>query len=126
MSVQEPPLTMGVEEEYLLVDLETGNLAQGVPDVFIEECTAELGEQVSPEFLQAQVEIGTRVCGNISEVRAELKRLRSGVVRIAANHGLPRSPRRPIRPGVGVTRTTPPRNVMRGSRVTCRRWPADC
>tara|TARA_B100000676_G_scaffold313018_1_gene390733 strand:- start:12343 stop:12498 length:156 start_codon:yes stop_codon:yes gene_type:complete len=51
MSVQEPPLTMGVEEEYLLVDLETGNLAQGVPDVFIEDCTAELGEQVSPEFL---------------------------------------------------------------------------
>jgi len=88
MAVSEPSFTMGIEEEYLLVDAETGALAQHVPESFIGECTDELGEQVSPEFLQSQVEIGTRICANVGEAREELKRLRGGIARIAGRHGL--------------------------------------
>ncbi len=88
MALAEPAFTIGVEEEYLLVDPETWNLAENPPDSLIDECVQEMGDQVTPEFLRAQVEIGTRPCGNIAEMREELIRLRGGVARVAAKHGL--------------------------------------
>ena len=88
MTTAEPAFTLGVEEEYLLVDAETGDLASDPPESLMDECMSALGEQVTNEFLRAQVEIGTKVCGNIGEVRAELRRLRSGVARACGNHGL--------------------------------------
>ncbi len=61
MSRSEPPFTIGIEEEYLLVDPETRDLAIDVPAALMAECERRLEEQVSPEFLQSQIEIGTRV-----------------------------------------------------------------
>src|SRR5690606_36724799 len=43
--------------------------------------------QVSPEFLRAQIEIGTKVCNSIAEVREELGRLRKCVSNVAERHG---------------------------------------
>ena len=83
----EPSFTMGIEEEYLLVDKETLALAEA-PDALMEDCVAALGGQVSPEFLRCQVEVGTRVCKTIGEARDDLKRLRSTVSEIAGKHGL--------------------------------------
>ena len=88
MTIAEPAFTLGVEEEYLLVDMETGDLASDPPESLIDECVRELGEQVTNEFLQPQVEIGTSVCTDIGEVRQELRRLRGGVARACGNHGL--------------------------------------
>ena len=88
MTIAEPAFTLGVEEEYLLVDMETGDLASDPPESLIDECVRELGEQVTNEFLQPQVEIGTSVCTDIGEVRQELRRLRGGVARACSNHGL--------------------------------------
>ena len=82
-----PSFTLGLEEEYLLVDAETMDLAE-TPEGLIEEYRAELQDQVSPEFLQCQVEVGTRVCRDIPGARDELKRLRATIARIAARHGL--------------------------------------
>jgi len=82
-----PSFTMGIEEEFLLVDAETLDLAEAPPGL-IEECADALHGQVSPEFLQCQVEIGTRVCANISEARDDLKRLRGTVAEFAGRHGL--------------------------------------
>jgi carboxylate-amine ligase len=79
--------TLGIEEEYLLVDRETGDLCKA-PEALMEDCAGELEGQVSPEFLQCQIEIGTRVCPDITAARADLKRLRSTVSRCAARHGL--------------------------------------
>ncbi|MFY0632456.1 MAG: carboxylate-amine ligase [Vannielia sp.] len=87
MAVKTPSFTLGIEEEYLLVNRDTLNLARA-PEALMEACAAELSDQVSPEFLQCQIEIGTRVCGNISEARDDLKRLRSAISRHAAEHGL--------------------------------------
>ena len=87
MSQPDPSYTIGIEEEYLLVDPQTGKLAEA-PDQLMEECGAALEGQFSPEFLQCQVEIGTRVCQNISEAREDLKHLRSTVASIAKKHGL--------------------------------------
>lgn len=85
--MHQPEFTIGIEEEYLLVDQDSRALA-GAPDGFIEACQAELGEQVSPEFLQCQVEIGTKVCATVGDARDDLRRLRSTISAIAARHGL--------------------------------------
>ncbi len=83
----EPDFTLGVEEEYLLVDAESLALAEA-PDGLMEACAAELEDQVSPEFLQCQIEIGTRVCADTAAARDELRRLRGAVAKIAGNYGL--------------------------------------
>ncbi|MFP7570456.1 carboxylate-amine ligase [Marivita sp. S2033] len=85
--MQEPDFTLGIEEEYLLVDLDSFALAEA-PSHLMDDCAAELEDQVSPEFLQCQIEIGTKVCANINEARDDLKRLRSTVARCAKKHNL--------------------------------------
>ncbi len=87
MAAPKPDFTLGIEEEYLLVDLETLELA-AAPQALMDACAADLEGQVSPEFLQCQIEIGTRVCRDIGEAREDLKRLRSSVARHAREHGL--------------------------------------
>jgi len=79
--------SLGIEEEYLLVDRDTGDLCDA-PEGLMAACAADLQDQVSPEFLQCQIEIGTRVCRDIAEARADLKRLRATVSKRAAEHGL--------------------------------------
>jgi carboxylate-amine ligase len=82
-----PPLTIGVEEEYLLVDQETRALVVDPPESLMKDCQARLGEQVTSELLRSQIEIGTRVCKNVQEVREDLIRLRSNVKEVANSHG---------------------------------------
>jgi len=87
MARTDPAFTIGVEEEYLLVDKDTMELARA-PQALMDSCMAEMGGQVSPEFLQCQIEVGTKVCHTIGEARDDLKRLRSCVSEHAADHGL--------------------------------------
>ncbi len=87
MAEQEPAFSIGIEEEYLLVDLETLALAEA-PEALMQACTDRLGDQVSPEFLSCQIEIGTKVCANVSEAREDLKRLRRCIAEEAHKHGL--------------------------------------
>ena len=87
MAIKTPSFTMGIEEEYLLVDKDTYDLAEA-PEGLIEDCAEALEGRVSPEFLACQVEIGTGICANISEARDDLKRLRSTVAQKAAEHNL--------------------------------------
>lgn len=87
MPLKAPEFTIGIEEEYLLVDKDSLDLAPA-PAALMEECQAELESQVSPEFLDCQIEIGTRVCATVSDAREDLKHLRSTVARVAAKHNL--------------------------------------
>ncbi len=86
--IKEPSFTIGIEEEYWLVNRETRDLIKESPPNLLEECTKELEQQVTPEFLQSQIEVGTRVCDSLQEARADVIRLRGCVSRVAANHGL--------------------------------------
>lgn len=83
----EPSFTMGIEEEYLLVHEDSLELAEA-PQELMDACTSALGDQVSPEFLRCQVEVGTGVCKTIAEAREDLKRLRSTVKEMSGKHGL--------------------------------------
>jgi len=88
MTTTGPPFTIGVEEEYLLVDKQTRALVIDPPQSLIGEFEEVLGEQVSSELLRSQVEIGTKVCRNVQEVREELVRLRRAIIDVAGRHGL--------------------------------------
>jgi carboxylate-amine ligase len=83
-----PALTLGIEEEYLLVDAQTRELANDPPASFSARCEQLLGERVTHEFLRCQVEIGTAICANLADVRRELIELRGTVARVAAEHDL--------------------------------------
>mgnify|MGYP001265142260 FL=1 len=62
MALEEPAFTIGIEEEYLLVDRETRDLCAEPPPSMMADCEQRLTGQVSPEFLRAQIEAETRVC----------------------------------------------------------------
>ena len=88
MSLKEPSFTIGIEEEYLLVDRETRELATDVPPDLVEECGKRVKEgQVTPEFLQSQIEVGTRVCATVKEAGEELAYLRRLVAEVAEEYG---------------------------------------
>ncbi len=89
MTPREPSFTIGVEEEYLLVDRRSRNLVSEPPAALIEECASlSLTGQVSPEFLQAQIEVDTAVCNSLEEVRNDLAHLRRTVAAVSGKHGL--------------------------------------
>ncbi len=83
-----PSFTIGIEEEYLLIDPETRDLAADPPVSILEECTQRVGERVTPEFLRAQIEVGTKVCKSIAEVKDDLRALRCCIRDVAQDHGL--------------------------------------
>ncbi len=88
MAVAEPEFTLGIEEEYFLVDRATRDVAGDPPPEMLSECEALLAGQVGPEFLRSQIEVGTRVCASLAEARADLRRLRTTVAAVAARHGM--------------------------------------
>ncbi|MFE6834015.1 glutamate--cysteine ligase [Streptomyces sp. NPDC057705] len=79
-------LTVGVEEEFLLVDRRTGLPVARGPGV-VKAATAALGEQVQAEFFSAQVEVCTRPTAGLAELRSELALLRKVMGDVAASEG---------------------------------------
>src|SRR3982751_2879391 len=79
--------TLGIEEEFQIVDPKTRELRSHVSE-FLEEGKMILGEQIKPEMIQSMVEVGTGICKNIQEARADITRLRSIISRLASKTGL--------------------------------------
>jgi glutamate---cysteine ligase / carboxylate-amine ligase len=88
VSSTEPPFTVGIEEEYLLVDLATRDVNENPPAKLLETCTEQGDGHINPEFLRSQLEVSTRVCHSIAEARADLGRLRGIIVAVARGYGL--------------------------------------
>ncbi len=82
-----PSLTLGIEEEYLIVDRETRDLVREPSDDFHAACSEALGEQVTGEYLQCQVEIGTKPHKTVPDAAKDLKQLRAGVAKAAEAFG---------------------------------------
>lgn len=83
-----PPLTLGIEEEYQIINPETRNL-----HAYISELISQDEQKVNPlllkaEFMQSQVEVGSHVCKNIKELRQEVIRLRRAVIKMAEDNDL--------------------------------------
>jgi glutamate---cysteine ligase / carboxylate-amine ligase len=79
--------TIGVEEEFQIVDPATGELRSHVSEL-VQATSSGLGDQVKPELHQSIVEIGTKICGDVPELDADLRRTRSELVRAAHRVGL--------------------------------------
>jgi carboxylate-amine ligase len=88
MAVPIPPLTLGVEEEYQIIDPETRNLHAYISELISQDQRRPFRLELKKEFMQSQVEVGTYVCRNIREVRQEVMRLRRSVSGLAAENGL--------------------------------------
>jgi carboxylate-amine ligase len=86
VSPKPPSLTLGIEEEYQIIDPETRELRSYITEI-LKEDSVLMGE-VKPELHQSMVEVGTRVCRTPTDVRQELKRLRKLVIDLAAKNGL--------------------------------------
>jgi carboxylate-amine ligase len=81
-----PSLTLGIEEEYQIIDPETRELRSYITEILSGD-HMQL-EEIKPELHQSMVEIGTRVCRTPADVRAELVRLRGHVMELAGRSGL--------------------------------------
>jgi carboxylate-amine ligase len=79
--------TIGVEEEFQIVDPTTGELRSHVSEL-VQATSSGLGDQVKPELHQSIVEIGTKICGDVPELDSDLRRTRSELVRAAQRVGL--------------------------------------
>lgn len=88
MTLPNPPLTMGVEEEYQIIDPESRNLHAYITELLLQDQQLDVSLDLKPEFMQSQVEVGSNVCRNISEVRQELIRLRRAVTQMADKNGV--------------------------------------
>ena len=82
------PYTLGVEEEYMLLDGETFDLVQHVDTVLAATSGHELESRINPELMQSVLEIATPVCHTASDVEAELRKLRGFVCDLARERGM--------------------------------------
>lgn len=79
--------TLGIEEEFQIVDPHTRELRSHVVEI-LEEGVMLLGEQIKPEMIQSMVEVGTGICHNIQEAREDITNLRSVISGLARKNGL--------------------------------------
>jgi carboxylate-amine ligase len=84
--MQDEPLTIGIEEEFQIVD--AGGELKAHIDAVMAEATPKLGESVKPEMLQSVVEVGTKICANVTEAREEIVRLRGSLIEILGHADL--------------------------------------
>jgi carboxylate-amine ligase len=80
--------TLGVEEEYMLLDSETFDLVQHIDTVLAAVQGHELEPRINAELMQSVLEIATPVCHTASDVEAQLVKLRSYVSQVAREQGL--------------------------------------
>ena len=85
---QDLAITLGVEEEFFLVDPATRDLLADPDEAIFEACEQAGGPHtVVHEFLRSQIETNTRVCSSVAEVRTALRETRRLVIEAAEAHG---------------------------------------
>jgi carboxylate-amine ligase len=80
-------ISIGIEEEYMIVDPQTGELSSAVEHI-LKDGVDKLGNQITTEMLQCQVEVATPICESIQEARAQIIHARKVVHEVAQKHGL--------------------------------------
>ena len=87
MSAKEHTFTLGIEEEFAIIDPETRELRSHIQEI-LEYGKVILKEQIKPEMHQSVVELGTEICQSIVDARAHVIELRSRLAELAAGSGL--------------------------------------
>src|SRR6059036_3004938 len=85
--MKEHVFTLGIEEEFAIIDPETRELRSHIQEIL--ECgKVILKEQIKPEMHQSVVELGTEICDSIEHARAHVIELRSRLAELAGRSGL--------------------------------------
>ncbi|MDQ2901247.1 MAG: carboxylate-amine ligase [Acidobacteriota bacterium] len=84
----QPSFTIGIEEEYQVIDPETRDLRSHISAEILEKGKKLLHERVKAEMHQSVVEVGTGICKNISEARRDVMEIRRGIIGLAHENGL--------------------------------------
>jgi carboxylate-amine ligase len=87
MSLKDHTFTLGIEEEFAIVDPETRELRSHIQEI-LEGGKVALKEQIKPEMHQSVVELGTEICDSISCAREHVTELRSQLAELAGRSGL--------------------------------------
>ncbi|MEM7190420.1 MAG: carboxylate-amine ligase [Pseudomonadota bacterium] len=85
--METPSFTVGIEEEYLIVDRETRDLVKEPDAAFLNRCSDLTEGHSTPEFLQCQIEVGTRPHARVSDAEDDLRQLRRAIADAAAEFG---------------------------------------
>src|SRR5215207_6056120 len=83
-----PSFTIGIEEEYQTIDPVTFDLRSHINAEIIAKGKRQLDERIKAEMHQSVVEVGTGVCRNMKEARADIVNLRRAMVKLAKDNGL--------------------------------------
>ncbi len=87
MSVRNHVFTLGIEEEFAIIDPETRELRSHIQEI-LEDGKVTLKEQIKPEMHQSVVELGTQICQSVVDARAHVTELRSKLAELAGRSGL--------------------------------------
>src|SRR5438034_9072915 len=87
MSAKDHVFTLGIEEEFAIIDPETRELRSHIQEI-LEGGKVTLKEQIKPEMHQSVVELGTEICQSIVDARAHVIELRSRLAELAGRSGL--------------------------------------
>ena len=85
--ITRPSFTLGIEEEFQIIDPETRELKSHIQEMFTEG-ELRLKEEIKREMHEAVIEVGTPICRDISEARREVTRLRSEIIGLCERNGL--------------------------------------
>ena len=80
--------SVGHEEDYLVVNKYNGELIVEPPKGLMRDCKKKLGNQVKPEFLKSQIEVGTKICKSIKDLKNNLIFLRRSIAKILDKYDL--------------------------------------
>jgi len=80
--------SIGLEEEYLIVNKYDGELIIDPPKNLMRDCKKKLKQQVKPEFLKSQIEVRTKVCSTIKDLKKNLIFLRKNISEILNQYDL--------------------------------------
>lgn len=83
-----PSLTIGIEEEYQIINPETRQLTSYITQFLDGESTILRERQIKPELHQSMVELGSNVCRDITEARSEIIKMRTMINDLAGSKGL--------------------------------------
>lgn len=83
----EPSFTLGIEEEFQVVDPVSRLLKSHISELFIEG-ERRLKDEIKREMHDAVIEVGTPICRDISEARREITRLRREIINLVREQGL--------------------------------------
>src|SRR3954454_5619437 len=86
--MKKPTFTIGIEEEYQNIDNTTRDMRSHIHSEIIAKGKLRMEERIKAEMHQSVVEVGTGVCKNIKEAKAEVRQLRTEMVKLAHENGL--------------------------------------